>query len=290
MNKTDNQLFELNDKHVRILQTIHKYEGMLGFKQIQRLSFASPRTTRRYLTPLWQSGYIRRVSEKERMALDDMPYWLAPKGAKLIAQLRRIEYGALQWYKKPRQRMFAHDFAVNDFRLDVEEAVARTESANFADLWYSSRDFGSDYDRIEYTDENDKKQKRGVVPDGFFVFSYDGYKYPSFVEIDRQTEDNTRFGREKILPGVAYLSSKEYDKRFGYGASGRFLIVTTSENRVKNMMQQTVKVLEKISKSKHTQQFLYTTFDAVNANTVLTEKIWHPAGYDRPVSLLERIQ
>jgi hypothetical protein len=289
MDKPHNEPLDLNHVHLNILQAIHSYEGMLGFKQIQRLFFASPRTTRRYLTPLWKAGYIYRVSEKERMALDDMPYWLATKGARLIAELRGIEYRALQWHKKPRQKMFTHDFAVNDFRLDVEDAVGKRDDVNFSDLWYTSRDFSSDYDRIEYTDEKGKKQKRGVVPDGFFVLSYQGYKYPSFVEIDRQTEDNTRFGREKILPGVAYLSSKEYDKRFGYSASGRFLIVTTSENRVKNMMQQTIRVLEKISKSKHAQQFLYTTFAAVNAETVLSEKIWYPAGYDRPVSLLERI-
>ena len=36
------------------------------------------------------------------------------------------------------------------------------------------------------------------------------------LEIDRSTEDNPRFLREKILPGLAYIQSQAYEERFGH--------------------------------------------------------------------------
>ncbi len=52
------------------------------------------------------------------------------------------------------------------------------------------------------------------------------------LEIDRSTEDNPRFFREKILPGLAYIKTKAYEERFGH-RSGRWLVVTTGEKRLR---------------------------------------------------------
>ncbi len=86
------------------------------------------------------------------------------------------------------------------------------------------------------------------------------------LEIDRSTEDNPRFYREKILPGLAYLKSKAYEERFGH-RSGRWLVVTTGERRLANMLRQ----------AQHAQTnglFYFTTFDKINPDTVLQSPIW----------------
>ena len=56
-----------------------------------------------------------------------------------------------------------------------------------------------------------------------------------------RTEDNPRFGEEKILPGIAYIRSEVFAQRFGY-RSGRWLVVTTGERRMLNMKQQAERV------------------------------------------------
>ena len=44
-----------------------------------------------------------------------------------------------------------------------------------------------------------------------------------------RTEDNPRFGEEKVLPGIAYVRSEVYAQRFG-DKSGRWLVVTTDSH------------------------------------------------------------
>ena len=91
------------------------------------------------------------------------------------------------------------------------------------------------------------------------------------------TEDNPRFGREKVLPGSDYLQSSEYRTRFGEELGGRFLVVTTSERKVDNLIKQTESVLRRARKTHRAKYFLYTTFAAVKSDTVLSEPLWYPA-------------
>ncbi len=78
---------------------------------------------------------------------------------------------------------------------------------------------------------------RYIRPDGFFILSTSEHLIRYLLEIDRSTEDNPRFLREKILPGLAYVKSQAYGERFGH-RSGRWLVVTTGERRLANMLSQ----------------------------------------------------
>ena len=86
------------------------------------------------------------------------------------------------------------------------------------------------------------------------------------LEIDRSTEDNPRFLREKILPGKAYLISKAYKQRFGH-QHGRWLVVTTSERRLNNMLDQA-------ENAKAKGLFYFTTYDQISPETILQAPIW----------------
>jgi hypothetical protein len=98
------------------------------------------------------------------------------------------------------------------------------------------------------------------------------------LEIDRSTEDNPRFLREKILPGLAYLNSDAYESRFGH-RSGRWLVVTTSPRRLANMVLQA-----RTAKTKGL--FYFTTFDQLNTSTILFSPIWQRVDREESVPLL----
>ena len=94
------------------------------------------------------------------------------------------------------------------------------------------------------------------------------------------THDNTSFGIEKAAAGAAYIQSDLYRQRFGANA-GRWLIVTTSEVRMKNLMRQTKKRVEKFS-----QLFFFTTLDQINVNNILSRPIWWQVDNGNPVTLI----
>jgi len=98
------------------------------------------------------------------------------------------------------------------------------------------------------------------------------------LEIDRSTEDNPRFFREKILPGMAYLNSEAYGDRFGH-RSGRWLVVTTGERRLRNMLSQARQAETK-------GLFYFTTYDKLNSVTILHTPIWKRADRKELVPLL----
>ena len=132
-------------------------------------------------------------------------------------------------------------------------------------------------DRIEYT-LNDRTRKRNIRPDGYFLLSTPKHFLRYLLEIDRSTEDNPRILREKIIPGLAYIKTKAYEERFGH-RSGRWLVVTTGEKRLKNMLRQA-------RRGKAKGLFYFTTYDQLNAATILHTPIWQRADRNEKVPLL----
>ena len=114
------------------------------------------------------------------------------------------------------------------------------------------------------------------MPDGFFSIQnnerlIEGKPYTArfLVEIDMSTEDNPRFAKEKVLPGVAYLRSAQYEERFGY-RSGRWLVIANSDLRMRNLMEHTKGLL-----GRDARVFCFTAFDRLRPETALTAPIWH---------------
>ena len=147
-----------------------------------------------------------------------------------------------------------------------------------------------DMDVVEYTirvgDGGVKKERKGVRPDGYFVIA-DKQRLSRgllararfLLELDGSTYDNPRFGREKVVPGIAYIKSKEYKTRFGDN-SGRWLVVTTGEQRMMNMKRQAETV-----GGKGAGIFYFTSLDKISSETVLDTPIWYRGGdnYPRPL-------
>ena len=262
------------DQH--ILEAIQAYDGLLSFAQIQRMFFSCKSQAERRLMLLYQNRYVNRPNYDERRRLPEMVYWLDKRGAGIVASLEGTSLSEFTWRREPRWFQVEHDLAVNDFRLDLMEACHSSQDVTL-ETWVPESEFWAYPDKITYT-YNEQQMKRNIRPDGFFILNTSEHRIRYLLEIDRSTEDNPRFLREKVLPGLAYIRSKAYEARFGH-RSGRWLVVTTGERRLRNMLQQARRGDAK-------GLFYFTTYGKINIKTILLSPIWQRADRAEPVPLL----
>jgi len=266
----------LTERDRRIFEAVHTYDGMLSFPQIRRMFFTGKSQTEQRLKLLYQHGYLARPNKDQRRRLPEMIYWLDKKGAEIVASLDGTPLKEFPWRVEPRWFQVEHDLAVNDFRLDLVEACSQDTEINLK-TWIPESEFWAYPDKVSYTFQ-DKTIKRNMRPDGYFMLTFTKNRIRYLLEIDRSTEDNPRFYREKILPGLAYLKSKAYEERFGH-RSGRWLVVTTGDRRLKNMLSQA-------QRANTNGLFYFTSFDKINPNTLLQSPIWQRTDREEPVPLV----
>jgi hypothetical protein len=156
--------------------------------------------------------------------------------------------------------------------------------------WIPESLFRSNTDRISFSFKGNngkfRQKKKGVCPDGFFVLvdekrkqNFQPYKARFLLEIDMATHDNPSFGIEKAAAGVAYIKSNAYKARFGANA-GRWLVVTKSDTRMKNLMRQTKRRVEN-----NAHLFYFTTLDQLSNCNVLISPIWWQVDLNEPQAL-----
>jgi hypothetical protein len=266
----------LTERDRRIIEAIHAYDGIMSFSQIQRLFFTGKSQAEERLKLLYQNQYLNRPDQNRRRHISEMIYWLDLRGAELIASLQGIPLREFGWRQEPRWFQVDHDLAVNDIRLTLRESVQLNNSI-MMESWIPESEFWAYPDKITYA-YNGHAIQRKIIPDGFFVLSYAKLRIRYLLEVDRSTEDNPRFLREKILPGLAYLKTKEYENRFGH-RSGRWIVVTTGERRLRNMLQQA-------RRAGAEGLFYFTTFAQVSKDTFLSAPIWHRADREDAVPLI----
>lgn len=266
----------LTKRDICILLAIYTYDGMLGFSQIWRKFFGGKSQAEVRMRLLYQNRYVNRPNREQRLRLPEMIYWLDKRGAEVVAGLNGTKLSEFSWRQQPRWFQVDHDLAVNDFRLDLEEACEQTKKMTL-ETWIPESEFWAYPDKVSYI-YNDEKKNRNIRPDGFFILTTENHRLRYLLEIDRSTEDNPRFLREKILPGLAYLKSTAYENRFGH-KSGRWLVVTTSQQRMDNMMRQA-------RRGKAEGLFYFTTYDRLSVDSILLTPIWQRADRDKPVPLL----
>ncbi|MCA0456139.1 MAG: replication-relaxation family protein [Chloroflexi bacterium] len=261
----------LTDRDRRILEAVHAYDGMLSENQIRALFFTGRTATQVRLMLLYQHGYLNRPDRRQRAALPAMIYWLSEKGAALVAGLYGQHLSEFTWHKQPRMMQVEHDLAVNDLRILIQKACHSLPQFALKQ-WIAASEFHAAPDRVEFVLPNKSKATRFIRPDGYCVISKSDYTSRLLIEVDRGTEDNGRITIEKLLPGLAYIRSETYKARFGF-SSGRWIFVTTSDRRLKNMKQAAEVALKQDAKL-----FYFTTFERITDETIFTEAIWLRGG------------
>ena len=266
----------LTERDRYILEAVHAYDGMLSFSQIKRLFFRGKSQAELRLCLLYQNGYLNRLNQDQRRRFPEMVYWLDKKGAEYVASLNSQSLIEIGWRKEPRWFQVEHDLAVNDFRIDLQQACQMSGQVEIM-TWIPESEFWAYPDIVTYQ-VNEREMKRRIRPDGFFMLNTGQHRIRYLLEIDRSTEDNPRFLREKILPGLAYLKSDGYEQRFGH-RSGRWLVVTTGERRMRNMLFQA-------RRAKTLGLFYFTTYDCLDSSSMLFSPIWYREDRSDPVPLL----
>ena len=205
---------------------------------------------------------------------------------------RQLRKQSIHWLREPRWNQISHDLFCVDSRRKLEKDVSQTQNFTLEE-WLEESYFRRDVDVIEYNlnGKNGKKvkKKKGVIPDGCAVIANEARivhgkpgRVRFLVEIDGTTHSNPRFGREKVLAGNAYIKSQEYKARFGVN-SGRWLVLTGGEVRMRNLMRQTKQVADE----NDTKYFTFTTAENYfNADNVLLDAIWWQVDKEKPVALL----
>ena len=292
----------------QILEAIQRYDGVLARRQVQALFWrnANPKTMERRLSLLFHNGYLNMPSLEQRRIypIPEPVVWLGWRGVLYVARQLEIEVSdplssnenqlrilekklraaGLRWQREPRWSQLGHDIALNDFRMAIEQAVNHWPSLEL-EQWIPEGEFLSNMDVIQL-----KHRSKGVRPDGFFtlvdhlrLINRSPAKARFLLEFDNGTHPVTRFGRDKAIPGMAYIRSQAYRDRFGFN-SGRWLVVCQSERRMAHLKEQTEKVL-----GKNAGYFFFTFMEKVDAMSVLNKPIWLCGGSTEPVQLVKNI-
>jgi len=302
-----------------ILQTLQAYDGVLARRQIKQIFWqsASTQAMERRLSLLYHNHYLNWPNGEQRRTrpIPEPIVWLGWRGILYLAeqqisfdaaepknegenQMRlletRLRKNGIYWQREPHWSQLAHDIATNDFRMQVEKAVSKLPSITM-EPWQTEGAFRRDMDIItyEYTNRKGQKEKlkHGVRPDGFFTLvdhlrqiNNQPAKARFLVEYDNSTHPLYRFGKHKALPGLRYIRSEAYKKRFGFN-SGRWLVICKSEQRLKNLKAQTEYIL-----GNQASNFLFAIASELNYKTVLTSPVWHLGGSDKTEALVKNVR
>ena len=304
---------QFQDRDTDILRTIQKYDGVLTRRHLKKIFWSdkSDKSMQKRLSKLFHNGYLNWPNKHQRRTkfMPESLIWIGWRGIIYLASLENIEVDYpkkinenqmrilqarlrkqnIRWVREPNWNQLVHDFLVIDFRLSIENSVREIPHL-YLENWIPESIFRSTTDNIKFSfvGNNGKTihKSKGVIPDGFFIIA-DAKRFQVgqpgrarfLLEIDMSTHDNNSFGIEKATAGAAYINSKEFKKRFNVN-SGRWLIITTGEVRMKNLMAQTKKRAKDLS-----DLFYFTTFDKISTNNFLTDKVWWQINNNQALSL-----
>ncbi len=314
--RIENIAMRFQDRDGEILNAISEYGGVLARRHIHSLFWfdKSVRAMDQRLSKLYHNGYISRPNkfQSRTRPIPEPIVWLDWKGALFVAGInsitvdpptknnenqmrllqRHLREQGFPWLREPLWNQLLHDLTVIDFRLGAIQSIKETSDLSL-EAWLNEGHFRANPDVISFRTKNKTgniiSRKKGVIPDGYFEIvdkkrKEEGqpYKARFLLELDLATHDNPSFGIEKVAAGKAYIQSTAYKSRFGVN-SGRWLIVTTGDVRMKNLIQQTKKIS---GKSAHL--FFFTTLEKVFSNNIFSSPIWVQVdSSEHPQPLLE---
>lgn len=285
-----------------MLKTIAEY-GALTAQQVSMLFFP-PATTHSKVIPhsncqyhlkrMRDLNYVQRVERYQLLTEGKKPYLYAVtrKGIQALAAFLDCEVQDISW-RHTDVRLTApyveHLILMNDVRVAIAKAVQDKPSLQLL-TWHDELTLKQTHhrDTIPVKTPQGKTHTGKLIPDAYFVLSTQSHQENKhfFVEIDRATETGTssderqRTWMRKITMYLVYYQRNGlYEQRYGTH-KGRVLTVTTNEARLHNLKRLTEEAGGK-------QRFWFTTFERLNAQTVLTGSIWQMAHAQGTTSLLD---
>ena len=262
-----------------LIHTIYRYR-VLRRDQLQRLFFPSKNTTNLRLKLLHQHGYLarRRLPVEYGQGSSQWLYLLGGCGASLIAQVEGIDPAQLAWRRSHNHvsTMFLeHTLMVNDICIAIQLAVQ--DASHRVERWLREEELKAQPDRVWIETAPGRRRQSALVPDAYGALAFGQRRAHFFFEADRATESNGRWA-QKVLAYLAYVRSGAYARRYGTDCL-RVLTVTTSEQRMQNLLRTT-------HKTGGGAMFWFTTLDRATPEQILQATIWRIPGQDEPSTLI----
>lgn len=301
----------LQDRDTNIIRHVYKHR-FLTSEHINALLRGSDQGILRRLHLLYHNGYLDRPPEQIRpyqKGSDPMVYGLGNKGADLLADLD-IPRGKVDWTSKNREvkKVFLeHTLMVAHFMVCLQVACDKQGDIRLIEpeeVLKESPAGRGDYINPFSWRVQTKKHHQGSIRDLQFnlipdkVFGLHFVKDPPgknkayfFLEADRGTMpiQRSNFFRTSFFKKmIGYWASWREDlfkKTFGF-KNARVLTITTSEDRIKSMIQSGKEVDERGAGSK---MFLFapaTAFGLAHSQNTFG-RVWQNGRDDNLVSLLD---
>ena len=281
----------LTERDFRIINAVEQFR-LLTAPQIEALFFPSPRprgcrtSCQRRLQLLFHHAYLERHFQPIIMGEGKAPivYSLAKKGADLLASHTGRDRASLNWRPKKLSHGYdslSHRLKINDFR------IATILICNSPDLklqtWLDEGSFRTPAleDKVPMRNHGGRPVRN--FPDGYFALEVgpEDRKAHFFLEVDMGTMSHKRW-QDKIRTYVAFrdrgLARKHYGSR-----NFRLLVVTTSQQRLKGLVQST-------EKAGGDRYFWFTTLDQIDIwqPERLLQPIWTVTTFSEPMPLFRR--
>lgn len=233
------------------------------------------------LLQLYEFEYIERTEQpvERSRGTKDYIHRLSKKGIAQLAQWLGVQPSELVYHpwRSPKDEFLEHFIRRNDVRVSLTLASAKY-NANLV-TWHTERYFKRHPLIVSSHQATTQEKAPEVEPDDYFLLHTNNpepHDYHRFIEIDNATttgvsgHDLYRSWSRKVGLYLEYYNSGEYTRRFN-SRGMCVLTVTTSEARLQNLVQATIKAGGQA-------RFWFSIFDKVTSESVLTKPIWQMAG------------
>lgn len=264
--ETERPVMVLTNRDKEIIKAVNDHRA-LKQEHIQALFFTSRSTAQFRLQRLFQHEFLDRqflsvVSGGP--AASPAIYTLGKRGAKVLVeesnygqQELRLPKGIFSW------QFVEHTLKIADFRVAV--TLAAKANGFTVEEWRDETTFRSHPDYVTLTDKRGKSLKKPVLPDGYFCLVTPNGKSRFFVEVDRGTEELSKF-TPQVRVYNQYTASGQYQQQY-QAKSLRILVVTSSSKRLATLREATQKI-------GGDRKYWFTTFMQAIPDAVLTDLIW----------------
>ncbi|MHB1356701.1 MAG: replication-relaxation family protein [Anaerolineae bacterium] len=263
----------LTARDVQVLKAVHDYR-VLSREQIQRLLFPSQNTTNYRLQRLYQHGFLdRRWRPVEYgQGMGQAIYLSRKKGINILAQHLTVSPEHLHHQstsRTARSPFLEHTLQVNDVCIAFALAVQR--AGYQIERWLREDELRAAREYVYMTTNSGTPRQVAIIPDSYLALRLGDRRAHFLLEIDRSTETSGRWVH-RVQAYLAYIASGQYSRRFGTN-SLRILVITTSQERLANLLHAT-------EKAGGGSVFWFTTLELAQSGAVLTEPIWQVVGQE----------
>ena len=260
----------LTHRDIAVLRCVHDYR-VLRRDQIESLLFPSKNTANERLKRLYHHRFLQRrwCPVEYGQGMSQALYLLDARGAEVLAEQPDADHEHIGWRASKNlvsSSFLEHTLMINDVRIAL--TLATNQAGARVRQWLGEDTLSASSDHVSIPGI---PRRVAVIPDSYFVLDMVDRRAHFFLEADRATLSNKRWGL-RIRAYEAYVRSGHYTRRYAT-QSLRILTVTTGDKRLANLKATT----ERVGGG---ELFWFATHDALEADTALFSPIWQIAGRD----------